>query len=88
MSSCLNQVKSSSTHIFHVGFSRFFHVTRWSSNGAPLDQVPYLQALDQETLVAVARKLTPQLFAPNEAIEKQSAFGQVDWWIMWIFTIV
>ena len=41
-------------------------------------QVPYLQALDQETLVAVARKLTPQLFAPNEAIEKQSAFGQVD----------
>lgn len=36
-----------------------------------LSKVPYLQALDQETLVAVARKLTPQLFAPNEAIEKQ-----------------
>mmetsp|Transcript_16697 Transcript_16697/g.28405 ORF Transcript_16697/g.28405 Transcript_16697/m.28405 type:complete len:584 (-) Transcript_16697:199-1950(-) len=36
-----------------------------------LSKVRYLQLLDQETLVAVARKLTPQLFAPHEAIEKQ-----------------
>lgn len=38
-----------------------------------LSKVPYLQSLDQETLVAVARKLTPMLFAPNEAIEQQRA---------------
>ena len=38
-------------------------------------QVPYLQSLDQETLVAVARKLTPMLFAPNEAIEQQRAMA-------------
>ena len=38
-----------------------------------LSKVPYLQSLDQETLVAVARKLTPMLFAPNEAIQQQRA---------------
>ena len=74
-------VKPSSTHIFHVCFSRVFpgfSMSPGDPHSLPPLQVPYLQALDQETLVAVARKLTPQLFAPNEAIEKQSAFGQVD----------
>ena len=59
----------------------FFKVAPGDPHGprraVPAPQVQYLQLLDQETLVAVARKLTPQLFAPHEAIEKQSASAMV-----------
>ena len=75
MSSWLNRPQPTFFMCVFPGFS----MSPGDPHSLPPLQVPYLQALDQETLVAVARKLTPQLFAPNEAIEKQSAFGQVDW---------